>query len=320
MSVFSARHLAWFVLLIALFGCAPRATPTPALTREQAIPKDAIKMSPAMDVAPPILHSSEWEKPVPLPGPINSAGGEDGPFILPDGNTFFFFFTPDVSVPPEKQLFDGVTGCWWSKRVGETWGKPERIVLSDDVALDGCEFVQGSTMYFCSARKGNFRDIDIWTAELRDGKWTNWKNAGKELNVEHEVGELHFSADWRELYFHSPRAGGKGKFDLWLMRSVNGIWQTPENIAALNTTEDEGWPYLSPDGNELWFTRIYRGAPAIFRSKKSGGKWSVPEMILSQFAGEPTLDARGNLYFTHHFFKDGKMIEADIYVAYRKKG
>ncbi len=43
-----------------------------------------------------------------------------------------------------------------------------------------------------------------------------------------------------------------------------------------------------------------------------------PELIVSQFAGEPTLDDAGNLYFVHHYFEHGQMIEADIYVAYRK--
>ncbi|HUV15043.1 MAG TPA: hypothetical protein VMW28_00580 [Pelolinea sp.] len=41
-------------------------------------------------------------------------------------------------------------------------------------------------------------------------------------------------------------------------------------------------------------------------------------MIVSQFAGEPSLDSSGNLYFIHHYYKDGKMLEADIYFAKRK--
>jgi hypothetical protein len=41
-----------------------------------------------------------------------------------------------------------------------------------------------------------------------------------------------------------------------------------------------------------------------------------PELIVSQFAGEPTLDEQGNLYFVHHFTADGELIEADIYAAY----
>lgn len=305
--------------LFLLIACAPRATPTRVVTRAQAIPVDALKMTPAQDAFPPLLHSGEWEKPIPLPGPINTAGAEDSPFILPEGNTFFFFFTPDVRVPPEKQLLDGVTGIWWSKRNGDTWNAPERIVLNDALALDGCAFVQGAVMYFCSARTGNSREIDVWRAELKEGRWTNWANAGKRLNVDLEIGEFHFSADGRELYFHSTRAGGKGKIDLWVTRLVNGEWQTPENLATVNSAEDDGWPFLTQDGNELWFTRTHQGTPAIFRSRKAVGKWSSPELILSQFAGEPTLDARGNIYFTHHFFRDGKMIEADIYVAYRKR-
>jgi hypothetical protein len=58
---------------------------------------------------------------------------------------------------------------------------------------------------------------------------------------------------------------------------------------------------------------------AIYRSLKTGGVWSEPQLMISQFAGEPSLDSEGNIYFTHHFFNDaGQMIEADIYAAYRK--
>ncbi|MCI0476143.1 MAG: hypothetical protein L0Y55_07845, partial [Anaerolineales bacterium] len=184
-----SRVLAVGILcILGASGCTPRATPTRLVLRAQAIPSDAIKMTPAQDVFPPLLHSSEWEKPIPLPGPINTAGAEDSPFILPDGNTFFFFFTPDVRVPPEKQLLDGATGIWWSKRSADTWNAPERIVLNDDLALDGCEFVQANVMHFCSARAGNYRAIDVWRAELKEGRWTNWKNAGQKLNVEMEAG------------------------------------------------------------------------------------------------------------------------------------
>ena len=68
----------------------------------------------------------------------------------------------------------------------------------------------------------------------------------------------------------------------------------------------------------MWFLRYYQGSPGVFRSLKSGGEWGEPELIVSQFAAEPSLDNAGNLYFTHHFIKDGKMIEADIYVTQRK--
>ncbi len=86
----------------------------------------------------------------------------------------------------------------------------------------------------------------------------------------------------------------------------------------MNTSENEGWHFLTPDGKELWFTRFYLGSTAILRSKKNGDEWQTPELIISQFAGEPTVDNEGNIYFYHHFNKDGEMIEADIYIARRK--
>jgi len=90
------------------------------------------------------------------------------------------------------------------------------------------------------------------------------------------------------------------------------------NIEAVNSAEDEGYPYLSVDGKELWFTRTYLGTPAVFRSEKVNGIWQSPELIISQFAGEPTLDSKGNVYFVHHFYKEGVMLEADIYIAQRR--
>jgi hypothetical protein len=94
------------VALLALIGCKP-TEPVQMLTRAEAVPETAVKMTPEMDVYPPVLHSDGWENPVPLGSPIDTAGGEDSPFITPDGNNFYFFFTPDVSVPAEKQLLDG---------------------------------------------------------------------------------------------------------------------------------------------------------------------------------------------------------------------
>jgi hypothetical protein len=285
--------------------------------RESKIPEDALKISPEKDLAPPKLHSAEFEQPLPLPYPINTPGWEDSPFITPDGKTLYFWFTPSADIPPEKQLLDGVTGIYVSKKEDDGWSKAERVILSDNAALDGCVFVLGDEMWFCSARPGNYRDVDIYTAEFKDGRWQNWRNAGKKLNVDYEVGELHITADGRELYFHSKREGGKGGYDIWVTRKVNGEWQEPENVEAVNTPEDERLPFITQDGSELWFTRTYQGTPAIFRSKKINGTWQEPELVVSNYSGEPTLDAQGNLYFVH-FLLDGKRMEADIYVAKRR--
>lgn len=310
------------VVFVGLNLNPPQETPeTPELpTRESAIPAGAVKMTPDADLHPPILHSDEWNQPVPLAEAVNTAGGEDSPFVLPYGNTLYFFFTPNVTVPAEKQVLDGVTGIYVSTRQNGAWSTAERVILQDTgkLALDGAEFVQDDMMWFASAREG-YTGVNLFTAQHIGGKWTNWQYVGDKLMKDYQVGEMHITADGNTMYFHSTRAGGKGGLDIWTTTNVGGEWQTPENVAAVNTQENEGWPFISQDGNELWFTRTYMGTPAIYRALKVGGVWQEPQLILSQFAGEPTLDNAGNLYFVHHFFNEaGAMVEADIYVAYKK--
>jgi len=107
----SIRLLLLTLFLLTLSSCSdsslPLSTPTLVPSRYSRISDSAEKMEPATDRLPPILHSPDWEEPIPMAGPINTAGGEDSPFITPDGKTFYFFFTPDVLIPAEKQLTDG---------------------------------------------------------------------------------------------------------------------------------------------------------------------------------------------------------------------
>jgi len=324
------RILALIAFSLLIAGCTSNQNPQnqnpepgiqpaayPNATRYSMIPANATKMSPDSDVSPPVLHSDEWTAPVPVGAPIDTAGAEDSPFVTPDGNTLYFFFTPDVSVPVEKQILDNVTGIYVSHKQNGQWSEPQRVWLQDPgkLAGDGCEFVQGNVMWFCSVREG-YTGVHWFTAEFRNGKWQNWKNA--DFNPGYEVGELHMSANGSELYFGSSRPGGKGGMDIWMSRNASGKWQEPGDVESVNTAGDEGWPFLSQDGNELWFLRTYQGSPAIFRSRRMNGTWAEPELIISQFAGEPTLDDAGNIYFVHHFYNNSRMIEADIYVAYKR--
>ena len=305
------------VIFIALFfsGCVNDDV---IVNREDKIPDDAIKMTPETDLYPPILHSDEYEEPIPVPGSINTAGAEDSPFIpCCEEDTMYFFFTPDVRVPVERQLLDGVTGIYVSKKINGEWSNVERVILQDKgkLSLDGCTFVLEDKMWFCTAREG-YTGLHWFTAKNIDGKWSNWENA--DFDPSYEVGELHITSDEMELYFHSNRSGGKGGTDIWVLHYLNGEWQDLENIEIINTEENEGMPYINDDGSELWFNRMYMGSPAIYRSKNVNGDWQEPELIISQFAGEPTLDENGNIYFVHHYYNNSKMIEADLYVAYRK--
>ena len=307
-----------FMLFLTSAACELSSTPTSIPTpvdRLSAIPANAIKIIPDTDVYPVKSETDEYYDPVPLPSPINTLGAEDSAFVMPDGQTIYVWFTPSPSIPVEKQVSDGVTGIYVFNQNNGVWGEAERVVLQDagKLALDGCEFVLGNIMWFCSAREG-YDGIHWFTAEFVNGKWQNWKYAG--FKPEYEVGELHITADGKELYFHSPRAESLGEYDIWVSQNVGGEWQEPVNLAIVNSTYSDGWPFVSQDGSELWFTRII-GAPELWRSKKVNGEWTAPQKMFGPFAGEASLDNDGNVYFTHHFYKDNIMLEADIYIAYR---
>jgi len=310
-----------YISSIFINGCIKESSEQEhTMNREDSIPKDAIKITPEMDVFPPIIQREEWEMPTPLKGAVNTAGAEDSPFIIPDGKNFYFFFTPDVDVPANEQLLDGVTGVWWSTKTDEGWTDPKRVILNEDVSLDGAVFVRGNTMWFASVRAGNYGEVDIYVAKFKNGKWIDVENAGIQLNKEYDVGELHIAPDGQTMY--CGKLGSGEKKDIYILEKIGDNWSEPVALPEpVNTNEyNEDQPFITPDGNELWFTgesRLGYPGPAIFRSiKQPNGTWGVPEEIISQFAGEPTLDENGNIYFVHHFFSaDMKMIEADIYVA-----
>ena len=93
-------------------------------------------------------------------------------------------------------MLDSVTGIYVSKKQNGAWTEAERVILQDagKLGLDGAEFVQGDTMWFASAREG-YTGVNYFTAEFKDGKWTNWRYVGDKLMKEYRMGEMHITAD-----------------------------------------------------------------------------------------------------------------------------
>ncbi len=328
-------------------GCSNTAGPGEPKTRAELIPADAVKVTPDTDVFVPVVNSAEWAAPVAMPGPVNTAGAEDSPFIAPDGSMFLFWWTPDVSVPPEQQVGDGGTGIWVAlpgsggragavsgagaaSRVGDgerippLWAEPMFVTVSDVPSLEGCPTLLGTELWFCAIRGGNYGEHDAWLADYAgSGRWTNWRNAGETLNSDYDIGEWHVLEGGSTIYFGSDRAGGHGDMDLWRTSYNEGTWTTPENLGPnVNDAGHQSRPFVTADGEELWFTGNsglgYHG-PAVYRCVKQGVNWGPAEEIVSNYAGEPCVDNDGNIYFTHHFMDaDEEMIEADIYVCYRQ--
>lgn len=302
------------ILWLVITGCDSQPEEVIIPDRESLIPDTIEKIQPKQDFHPPLSLSDEFEQPVPLPYPVNTRGAEDSPFILPDGKTLYVWFTPDPLQEVVLQSQDLVTGIYGFSYEDGQWSGPQRLWLSEPgkAVLDGCGYFTDNRIWFCTVREG-IEGMHWFTAEKVDGVWTNWQQ--NDFDPAYEVGEFHIHGD--RLYYHSSRSGGQGGLDIWMLtRSEDGGWENPQNVSAVNTERDDGWPAISPDGTELWISRDY----GLWRSLWENGEWGEPVLMISPLAGEATLDQAGNVYFTHHYYDEPaeKMLEADIYVAYRK--
>lgn len=327
-------------------ACSLVESSTP-LSRAGAVPAGHVKIDPADDPRPPLLNPAfryhpidnpggEWTDPVPLDGPINTAGAEDSPFIADDDdNTVYFWFSPLIGIDPVLQILWPEEGVWsvsrsWSGSAW-VWGEPQKVWLFDTVAGEGCEYVHGDRMLFCGVACGfpTTSGIDWFESTRSSGSWSMAALSPAPFNdPAFKMGELHISTDQNQvewIYFHSNQlAGGLGGMELWVTRNDDGVWSAPINLGSpVNTAGDEGYPYLTPDGLELWITANLTD-PTIYRSTRQGWDavnqvwtWSTPDLILSRYAGEATLDAQRNIYFTHHLWDVGAggIAESDIYVA-----
>lgn len=108
------------------------------------------------------------------------------------------------------------------------------------------------------------------------------------------------------LLFSSMRAGGYGGFDLYATNFSYGTWSQPVNLGpVINSVYDEISPFLSKDGNTLYFSTNHTGSIGgldVFMSQfnDAGMTWSEPTTL-----GMPINSAQDDLYF--RLSKDGSL-------------
>ncbi len=115
------------------------------------------------------------------------------------------------------------------------------------------------------------------------------------------------SADGKYLLFQSNRTKG---FKLYESRKLDSVWSAPQSIEAINTYRAQdlsiiGSPYLSADGNTLFFSAWYSdtyGDLDLYYAQRKDEVWSKPEHIaetVNSKQGEtaPSLSNTGDTLF-----------------------
>lgn len=148
----------------------------------------------------------------------------------------------------------------------------------------------GSTVYFTRNNSKNGKKVknkqkistvQLYKAELKDGKWTNIVSLpfnNDDYSTEHPA----LSNDEKTLYFASDMPGTLGSFDLFSVEINGGVFGTPKNLGpTINTEKKEQFPFISKD-EKLYFSsngHFGYGSLDVFVSKITTGTFAKPENV-----------------------------------------
>ena len=206
----------------------------------------------------------EWWPPENLGPVVNGSKDEAHASISADGLVLYF-----MSNRP------GGYGSWDIYMTTRTtknnpWGPPVNMGPKvNSSAIDGAPWVSMDSLelYFHSWRPGGYGGGDIYVTrrETKNDPWGTPVNLGPAVNSAYDDVQLSLSPDGLLLFFddgETVRPGGYGGVDMWMARRVtlSDPWQTPVNLGPkVNSSADEFYPRISPDGRTLFFCTFRAG-------------------------------------------------------------
>jgi len=183
---------------------------------------------------------------------INTNADEYFPFITND--QFILLYTKRKNENKDEDLFIAI------KNENDQWGNGNPFDNQINTAYnEGMSTLvrDGRTLYFTACNRPEIKGpCDIWTGQVENGQVREVKAILDHPNSESWESQACISCDGRVLYFASNRPGGLGGTDIWVsVKQKDGYWSSPTNLGApINTDKDEESPFISNDGNRLFFS------------------------------------------------------------------
>ena len=193
-----------------------------------------------------VLKDGEWQPAENLGPPVNTEQNEGAASFSPDGQLVYF---------TACQRKGGMGDCdiYVARLNGMEWEQPRNLgPVVNSAAWESQPSISndGKTLYFASSRKGGLGGQDIWFTTMENGRWTEPRNLGPEVNTEGNEMSPFLHADGKTLYFATDGRPGFGGLDLFLTKNQEGAWSEPLNLGyPLNTTANEGNIFVNAKGD-----------------------------------------------------------------------
>jgi Tol biopolymer transport system component len=253
---------------------------------------------------------AEWITPVPVTSGINTQSNEFSPFLSYDGLSLYFSRNINgFSIFEAKR--NQPSGPFTS--VTQVLNTPYSHVLAPWVSPDNLR------LYYCE------EGFSAWQIKVSQRASVNnpWPQGTAVSGLPTGACTPSLTEDELTIAFCSPTLSGVGGWDIWAANRPdrNSPFGNISNIISLNTTYDDTYPSISPDGLELYFGSNRLGATQLFEATREslsdpfGNIEHLPFFTTSPFnTGQPCISSDGTaLYFAH---ETGLPNQVDIFVSY----
>jgi tetratricopeptide (TPR) repeat protein len=151
---------------------------------------------------------------------------------------------------------------YYAKTKGKKWtGEKPFFLNSRDYSVAHPSLsTDQKTIFFSSDMPGGFGAFDIWFCTMKDGKWGDPVNAGKEINTFGKEA-FPFILNDSTLYFASNGLPGYGGMDIFVSHKKDGNWQTPVNLKKPVNSSYDDFSFVLDNSNSHGF----------FSSNRPGG-------------------------------------------------
>lgn len=212
-----------------------------------------------------------------LPEPVNSISTEYSPVFFSELNELLFL--SDKGNEDQEEPFQ----VYHTIRSGGSWSEPTALKHFGrfEEKNANIEVVNESSKIYLY--RGD-KEGSLYSSHNNDGKWSKPETLSREVSDSRLESHFFINEQENTILFAHRKKGKSADLDIFVSRldDSSNNWSKPELFSEAITTElDEDYPYLTDDGNTIYFSSKGFGSIGgydVFKSEYDAptNSWSVP--------------------------------------------